>query len=954
MRIEVKFSLLIWPAAASITITAMSWFAINDPDASFRSAKTLASVIDAVLQRNQVHRSTGDVELMARPDHGARALRPPQRVEHVYRPARTNLLAPVLDERDEFAGLQLLMPANDIGIDQQTVDESALHRPISIPIPQVNDQIIALNQSIDAELLSTLRNRQHVHVIRKHIRSERKIPLVLLDRNQAQGGSLVAHQPKSLLPESTRALGRLNSMKSTEPDEVILDLRASPFSFVFSADAPTVKTPVDKVVTEVRDGAERSPAGWPITQQLDAQLQQLSALAKNELITASDRLVSTSTVPTPIVRWSAEVSQRLKALQDLPRLGDPAAGELLQELASLAAQGRRGAEDLADRKQQAEWLRASYALARRQAVWQPVWEVSNSLEPTWTIDENGQPGHESITAAIKAVEVELEETGDVAGWREYLLLEQISELNVDGQSERRSILAKRMLSRLSWHGLDSNHTEFLQRDSIQQLADAIRPWTHAAIDYAKLMNQLEQQESDPIDLVAVQISDAVQTLRFADNPKAVRVAEAISSHYRNANVRVSISKPMLHRMLPTIAEKWVPVRTQMFGSRVRGASRIDSDFEVQLNPSADSWSMNLKTTGKVRSESTGVNGSVAVRTSGDSVFVATTPIELHQRGVELEPTEIDVCGRTELKGIRSGYDGLPLIGALVRGIAGLRYDTLATRSNALANQLIEDSVASEIDTQIESQLGDAGNRLTSNVINPLRTLSLDPRIVQMETSEERLVARYRLAGDWQMAAFTPRPRAPISSLVSLQIHQSALNNTIDQLLPRDEAMPIRDVIKHCAAAFGQTDIELSDEIPSDVSVRFAPTRPITVEFVDGELQMTLRIVRLSIAKRDELTKFIVRATYKPQIDGLNVSLVRDGHLRISGPGMSMRERLPARAIFNKVLSPNRPLQLTPAQVLDHQAAENLAVSQVELEGGWIGVAISEQDTSPEIAVAKRP
>jgi hypothetical protein len=135
-------------------------------------------------------------------------------------------------------------------------------------------------------------------------------------------------------------------------------------------------------------------------------------------------------------------------------------------------------------------------------------------------------------------------------------------------------------------------------------------------------------------------------------------------------------------------------------------------------------------------------------------------------------------------------------------------------------------------------------------------------------------------------------------------------------------------------------------------VQFARTRPITIEIEDGRLWVTLRIVRLNRRDRIELTQFIVRAAYKPQVDGLQVSLVRDGHLRISGPGMSMRERLPVRAIFNKVLSPNRSIQLTPPQIIAHQAAKNLVVSQLEMRGGWIGLAVSESG-APRIAAAKK-
>ena len=86
---------------------------------------------------------------------------------------------------------------------------------------------------------------------------------------------------------------------------------------------------------------------------------------------------------------------------------------------------------------------------------------------------------------------------------------------------------------------------------------------------------------------------------------------------------------------------------------------------------------------------------------------------------------------------------------------------------------------------------------------------------------------------------------------------------------------------------------------------------------------------------------IIKAAYRPQTDGLHAYLVRDGHLSISGPNMSMRKRLPARTIFNKVLSTNHMLPITPKTLQDREAFQGLAISQLELERGWIGLALSD-------------
>ena len=95
-----------------------------------------------------------------------------------------------------------------------------------------------------------------------------------------------------------------------------------------------------------------------------------------------------------------------------------------------------------------------------------------------------------------------------------------------------------------------------------------------------------------------------------------------------------------------------------------------------------------------------------------------------------------------------------------------------------------------------------------------------------------------------------------------------------------------------------------------------------------------------------------KMSQNPEIDGINAHLVRDGHLRISGPGMSMRERLPVRAIFNKVLANSRKFPITVPGLTSRTNTDELMISQLELRDGWIAMAISEVD-APRIALKAR-
>jgi hypothetical protein len=152
--------------------------------------------------------------------------------------------------------------------------------------------------------------------------------------------------------------------------------------------------------------------------------------------------------------------------------------------------------------------------------------------------------------------------------------------------------------------------------------------------------------------------------------------------------------------------------------------------------------------------------------------------------------------------------------------------------------------------------------------------------------------------------------------------------------------------------FGHQAEKLPADVPGDAMIEFAATRPITIEIENGMLWLTMRVVSLSQPEGTALTRFIVRAGYRPEINGLDARLVRDGHLSISGPGMSMRERFPIRALFNKILSEQRHIPLTTPRLIEHPATQGLAISQLELRDGWIALAISPETTT-RVAVGTR-
>ncbi|WP_149752507.1 hypothetical protein [Rubripirellula obstinata] len=964
MRKEIKRSLLLWPLVASASITAASLMQVALPSLKCQvsqvMAKTgsvinsqtlgqdlsnafsqwqsdggsvMASIWDRQDRRKVADADTGPIEFHASSVAGYSHSSAASVKNGTSANSHARLLAPVRNESHELAG----MPR-----DRRSVSVAIAAKPNASVGMTDADSIISLDQllanlwtadtidlsgktprgrhfagssPIGAGAIATLGSlaspNDSADGVPNHVASLRRTD----NETIVDSGVLELLPAKSSLPESTRVLGK-------------------PSSSLVADDSEATKKSVSK---PNRDW----PAGWPATPRLDEQIQSL-----NDLIAESGN--------AEIASWIEGIAAQLSSLRSLNRLGADESGVAIETLAELASQGIATAESVQDRDVQVSMLQVAHAINRRVAVWNPVWQNTRDAKPTWMVGDIGSTDAaarlDKVNDALAIVMAELSETGDLQGWSDFLLIDEVvaAASPTTGSPESRSIIAQRLLSRLDWHALEGEHLRWLRRDSVMNLAAAIRPWTHAVVDYSELLRQIERQESDAIDLAAIDIASAVQALRYSENAEASAVAKSLDVYYRNANVRFALTNAMLNRMLPSVSPKTVPVKTTVMGTRVRGISHINTDLNVMLKPAADRWALQFQTLGNVQTRSTGLNGPVAVQTTGQNQFSATAPIEVTRDGVDLGDVQVDVRGRTKLMGVRSKYDGWPLVGALVRSFASSKFDSMKPVSDRIASDKIRGQVASEMDQKLDEQIESATDQLSKMVLGPLGKMKLDPQVVDMATTDSRLLARYRLAGDWQLAAFTPRPRAPRTSLMSVQAHQSAVNNTLEQLVPRDEPMAIDEVITRAASMFGQS-IEIPEDVPGNVTIQFARTRPITVEIEENRLWITLRVVKLSRDDSAALTNFIVRAAYRPEASGLQASLVREGHLRISGPGMSMRERLPARAVFNKVLSPNRKLPMTMPSLVDHPAMQGLAISQFELRDGWIGIAVSE-DNAPRIAL----
>ena len=680
---------------------------------------------------------------------------------------------------------------------------------------------------------------------------------------------------------------------------------------------------------------------WPSSIRLLNEIEKTQTLAVAKSATeASD--------------WISRVATEYDRLTHLS-LTDEASSRSLETLHGLADEGIKLADSLKenDATIASEIARLSYSIERRYTVWIAVSRCVLKGKTQLVAVRSHAVDTVLLKECLAKVEVAIKKTGDAASWNQYLMLDALKQLAASEITGRQGQvdLVRQFLGRVTDSNVSELQRAILASTEVHKLADQLHPLSIGPVDYRKLIEDIETLESDPVHRCSKTLADAMQSLRFSEHEEQVAVAQAIGVHYRNANLRLAVSEEFINRMMPkqTLIDK--PVRQTILGADTRGASQVLTKLHVDFikDPSALKIALNLE--GDISSKTKSSRQGATFYNSSIANVNAVRELTLSTRGLEINGRPATVESSDSLRNFSTDWDSLPILGDMVRHFAHHEFVQARPIAKRIMQKTIATQTDAEFDTQLREKVRSAEVQFNKRLIGPLQSLELQPMVVDMQTTDTRLIVRYRLASSDQLAAYTSRPIAPGDSQLSIQVHQSAFNNTVNRVVEGDRDWTMQELSDKIADLLQQPRRPLPSDAPSDVTARFEGARPITVEFEDGRMWLTLRIASMEQPGRIHLTNFIIRTSYLPTIDGLQAELNRDGVISIDGYKLAMRERVPLRAIFTKVFSNRASIPMVSEELLRDPRAAGLAVSQLVLNDGWLGMAISQED-SPHVAVVK--
>jgi hypothetical protein len=347
-----------------------------------------------------------------------------------------------------------------------------------------------------------------------------------------------------------------------------------------------------------------------------------------------------------------------------------------------------------------------------------------------------------------------------------------------------------------------------------------------------------------------------------------------------------------------------------------------------------------ETEGTVASLTQTEGGPATLRSRGTTNFSARKPIMIESDGVQLPPGDAYASNRSRVVGVSSYFDWIPLLGSYIRSRAMQQYREKRPRAEAEVEYKVAHRVRGRLDREAESRIREIENDFRHRVTEPLEEYGVKLEPVELQTTEERMVARVRVAGDDQLGSHTPRPTAPADSLASAQVHESALTNAAlalelngQRLTASELRERLHEKLPRLQSAAGQT----AEDLPQDIVFRFADRDAVRFRLKNGVVELELSLAEL-VRGGERSRNFIVHATYRPEIDGIEAELVRSGALGIEGR-LGAAERARLHNVFNEIFSQDMRLPIVKIDQATDSRLQGLVITQLVVEDGWLGLAI---------------
>ena len=596
------------------------------------------------------------------------------------------------------------------------------------------------------------------------------------------------------------------------------------------------------------------------------------------------------------------------------------------------------------------------SLERRIVLYRLVYE---SLVEATTCTNRTKADFDRIRVKTEAVENFFGQlpAPAVKNWEEYLALPAFSEqlewnrthftnLAPKDSLDREQVLdicdtANLILNRLTF-SFTPEQKKFLAHPTIVQWKRELDHWQENTVHPLAFLAALEQYEQERLPSENVLLSDFSQRLCFCPNENLHQLGQLSQTFYGGPNIKFFVSEVLINHLLPSRDPEFDRVNDIIVGRRVVGNRRTDTVVKLALEPDPNRLNMSLRITGQISATGQSQVKNTKVTSDTYATFLGEKRLEWTEEGFQYVPVTVGVNNRTYLRSVKSGADGLPLLGNLVKEIARNQFASQENQITAETRMKMTRTVSSRIDAEVNERLQSFNENFRKTVLEPMDRAGLSLEKKDASTTKDWLLSSWRLASDVSLGSHTLEPETIQGAFADFKVHESAVQTAVQSFDLAGKTMSVKQLREQIAEKIGRPQFAEEPNENDGVILFFAEKDPVSVRFQEGRIEIMLSMTAMKV-NRSVWKDFRFIVNYRPTYDeNGNLCLVRDqGH--VIGP-KNAKTQLALRTVFTKIFPPSRTVPMVPPLFETDERFAQLTTGMCRLENGWFALAIVEKKT----------
>ena len=582
--------------------------------------------------------------------------------------------------------------------------------------------------------------------------------------------------------------------------------------------------------------------------------------------------------------------------------------------------------------------------------------VSSAIEAAGADSSSAAP---NLTSTAAATVQWLNSITNGATWIAYLHLDDLQkpDVSVDvlNQVSRNLTLSgamdagqKAFASKSEFRQLKMAVDKAIRRIAYANDADAAQGELQYQVDL--LIQSLLNYENDQLGAHAENARVAWRALRSDFPAAAASLRSVVNDNYFNHNLHFVVSEELLSRLISDYRTESGCIAECILGAWVTGSQNTNVDLRADIKPSSDRAMFDLNVAGNVQSSTVAQKSPATVWSQGNNYFWMNKSVQFDGRHITSTAAGFSVNTSSRVTGFSTKYDGIPIVRRIVRGIASQEIADSKPQSEALTAQKIRQAALPRFESETNTQFS-TGNDTLNKMYASLARKDVSPDSISARSSNTHMALSSRTIGTSRLGGSVQPPSALIAKGAAVQLHESALNNSIDALGLQGRTILEKDLTRELEVALTelfQREIKLTkkdDPQPAPAegepepptSFVFSSSDPIRVHFNNNQITVVMRAGVLQEGK-DPIPEQIITIPIAMSLQGGKVVL-EPGTIGVASKEETDRLKQITRANQIRRILGRRVIRRELDATIDLQAAGDktlpVTVSMIQLIDGWL-------------------